>query len=215
MKMTYAAAIALAAYLAAPTVAQEAHEDAPSLYAAQNELAQLNSQIKDEDMDAEEASASEELSMDDSADDTDEDDVNDDDDMDTMSEESETDELAQVGQNNENPQSTSRYYKWGNKCSKNKVGNPLKDFCGADCEYCQNSFPADDPLGWRSAANFCRCAPPQRPATDYVYKTSTLKTSMKGLCRNGCACYRSWPAGEGGNSPEAAFRCAPANATFI
>ena len=82
MKMTFTAAIALAAFLACPTTAVDAHDDAPALYAAENELAQVA--IKDDD----EASMSEGLS------DNDTDSELDEADMDELSAESEESEMS-------------------------------------------------------------------------------------------------------------------------
>lgn len=79
MKMTFTAAIALAAYLACPTTAIDSKDDAPALYAAENELAQVA--IKE---DEEESLSEGELSV--------ETDTEDEADLDEISDESEISE---------------------------------------------------------------------------------------------------------------------------
>ena len=83
MKMTFTAAIALAAFLACPASAVDAKEDAPALYTAEHELAQVATK------DDEEASMSEGLS------DNDTDSEMDEADLDEMSADSEEAEMSE------------------------------------------------------------------------------------------------------------------------
>ena len=126
----------------------------------------------------------------------------------------EDDAFAQVGQNTEDPQSTSQFYRYGDMCSNKNIGKAGSDFCGPNCLHCMQSLPATE-TNWRSSNNVCRCAPPQRPALEYVYDQSTSRNNDKGFCSGGCPCMDSWPKGETPSSPEFAKRCAPANANFV
>jgi len=63
--------------------------------------------------------------------------------------------------------------------------------CTDDCE-CFISWPADDPLKWRSAENACRCLPKQMAPEAYEFRKRCANKQL-GSCSGCDDCRHSWP----------------------
>ena len=97
------------------------------------------------------------------------------------------------------------------KLCASKDDKTLCDACSEVENACLWSWPLDDPMGYKSPENQCRCLPRQRDAYGYTYSEKTESNKHQGNC-NGCKeCASSYPTDDKKkwDSDEAMKRCRP------
>ena len=94
------------------------------------------------------------------------------------------------------------------------AGKDDKTLCGGCSDVansCLWSWPKDDPMGYKSPQNQCRCLPRQRDSYGYTYSDKTESNKNQGNC-NGCKeCTSSYPTDDWKkwDSDEVMKRCRP------
>jgi len=99
-------------------------------------------------------------------------------------------------------------YQYGNPCDPTDEEVDMSK-CGKNCQFCNKSWPIDDPDKWLSPDVECRCVPKEPEAI--TYGNHRCKETNSGTCGDSCSsCNWSWPSDDPlrNKSHKAMCRCA-------